>query len=134
MYKCKTLQDYIKGFGMEVSKDGNDIQSMISFIGVFGNQTTFAPMLYQFYENEAIALDDDDLTFIEEVNNYYKEMYGLPYDVLIVPEGESDKFDKNIMRDLNKPNEPFMRFSEVYTPAIMRDQRNVEKRMIVKGE
>ena len=91
-------------------------------------------MLYQFYENEAIALDDDDLTFIEEVNNYYKEMYGLPYDVLIVPEGESDKFDKNIMRDLNKPNEPFMRFSEVYTPAIMRDQRNVEKRMIVKGE
>ena len=134
MYKCESLQEYVKAFGMDVNKKGNDMQSVVSFVSLFGNQTTFAPLLYQFYENNGKVLDDDDYAFIDEVNCYYKKTYGFEYDILVLPENSSGRFDKEFMKDKENPNSPFMRYSEVYTPAVMRDQKNVEKRMVVKGE
>jgi len=134
MYKCKTLSEYIRIIGMDKTKEGNDFQSVVSFISLFGNETTFADLLYRLYEQAATALDADDYEFIKAINIYYRKRYNITFDALVIPEGENGKYDKEMMKDREKPNDVFSRFSEVYAPAVMRNEKAVEKRMIVKGE
>ena len=50
MYKCKNLNGHVKYFGMDATKEGNDYQSVVSFINLFGSEITFASLLYRFYE------------------------------------------------------------------------------------
>lgn len=135
MYKCKNLNTYVKTFGMDANKEGKDYQSVVSFINLLGSGTTFAPLLYNFYENVLKVLDKYDYEFIKAINSYYREYFGVPFDILIIPENE--KFDKEIMKDKDKPGNVFSRFSEVYAPAVMRDGTKgtgVFMKMIVKGE
>ena len=134
MYKCKSLSRYVKGFGMDETKEGNDFQSVVSFISLFGNQMTFAGLLYSFYEEQETKLDADDCEFIKAINLYYRKRYGITYDVLVIPEGGNERFEKEMMKDKGKPNDVFSKISEVYAPAVMRKETAVEKRMIVKGE
>ena len=135
MYKCKNLNAYVQTFGMDATKEGNDYQSVVSFINLFGNETSFATLLYQFYEEASKVLEVYDYEFIKAINSYYREYFGLPFDILVIPESKNGKFDKEIMKDKDKPNDVFSRFSEVYAPAVMRKSGNgIETKMLVKGE
>ena len=135
MYKCKNLNAYVQTFGMDATKEGNDYQSVVSFINLFGNETSFATLLYQFYEEASKVLEVYDYEFIKAINSYYREYFGFPFDILVIPESKNGKFDKEIMKDKDKPNDVFSRFSEVYAPAVMRKSGNgIETKMLVKGE
>ena len=135
MYKCKNLNGHVKYFGMDATKEGNDYQSVVSFINLFGSEITFASLLYRFYEEVSKVLDEDDYEFIKAINRFYRECCGSPFDVLVIPESGNEKFDKEIMKDKDKPNDVFSRFSEVYAPAVMRGGGNgIARKMLVKGE
>ena len=140
MYQCDSLKPLIEGFGMDVSKNATDYKSVLSFVGMLGNELTFAAYLYNFWDGlkstngNRKALDRNDYKFIDALNQYYEEIYGLGYDIIYYPQGSDNRFNKELMKDIESSNRVFQRYSDVYVPAVMRDGSHVEKMMKVKGE
>lgn len=132
MYRCQNLAEMVEDFGMDISKGAEDFQSVIGFVGMLGNEYTFPPLVYRYWGD--FVLDENDIAFIDVVNQYYKEYLQLDYDILWYPTDEEKKFDKEKMKDKESPTSPFRHYSEVYAPAVMRDADKILFPATVKGE
>lgn len=136
LYQCESLSEMIDTYGMEKELQGEDVSSVIKFVGLLGNQTTFLPILYNFLEEEKQShpafLSEEEITFIKALNNYYRAIFRIDFDFLQFPENNS-RFDKNCMSDMFNRGKPFRTVEGVYVPAIMRDANTYLKMALVKG-
>lgn len=135
MINSEVFDDLMKGFGVKGSSGKSKIESMICFVRMIGNGVTFADILYVYLEQKRVCLGESERNIIDAVNFYYKKTYALSYEVLLFPnQGIDSKFDKSIMKDINVRNGVFKEYTDVYTPAVMRDSKKIEKRALVKGK
>ena len=135
MSTSELLRKLMQGFGICFGTNRKDyIFDMISFIRMIGNGVTFADILYSYLEENCVELGENEQLFITELNQFYRKVYGLHYDVVLLPNPKLDnKFDKNTMKDNINRNGVFKYYSAVYVPAVFRNQNNIEKRAIVSA-
>lgn len=135
LYPCTSLDRMIQIYGMNKELQGKDVDSVIKFVGLLGNQTTFLPIFYEFLEKSKQQsrkfLTEEEMAFIKALNEYYYT-FGLNFDFLQIPEKNS-RFDKNCMSDMFNRGKPFRTVEGVYVPAIMRDATTYLKMALVKG-
>lgn len=136
MYKCESLSKMIEIYGMEKKLNGEDVYSVIKFVGLLGNQTTFLPIFYDFLEKykqlNKRFLSEEEIEFINALNQYYRLSFNVDFDFLWFPENNS-RFDKNSMSDMFNRGKIFRTVEGVYVPAIMRDGATYLKMALVQG-
>ena len=136
MYRCESLSKMIELYGMEKNLNGEDVYSVIKFVGLLGNQTTFLPILYDSLEKykqvHKSFLSEEEIEFINALNQYYRSSFRVNYDFLQFPENNA-RFDKNSMSDMFNRGKIYRTVEGVYVPAIMRDATTYLKMALVRG-
>jgi len=135
MSDSELLRKLMTGFGISFGDSRKVfISDMINFVRMIGNGVSFTDILYSYLEEKNSELGENERIFITELNLFYRKVYGLNYDVVLMPDSKLDnRFDKLTMKDNVKRNDVFKYYSAVYVPAILRKQNNIEKRAIVKA-
>lgn len=113
-------------------------KNVVLFVGLVGNERTFAQVIYnamkKYKSTEKTAITPSEKALFVAVNDFYKKRDDIEFDVLVLPE-ESGKFNKLQLQDLEKPgNTAFRQYTEVYVPIVMKDEKSVGFRGVVKGK
>ena len=119
-----SLPGLMEKFGITSERTKNDYLNLASL--VISNM--IAQKIFDYYsvDKKGEGLDEAAKALIAEVNKYYDK------EILYVPTvGES--FERENMRDIEKPRDPFKTFEEVYCPGIRQDGKTIQK-AIVKGK
>lgn len=112
-------------------------KTIIKFIGFFGSDLSFANKIYNAMKSYKTTnknpIENCEITLFDSLNEFYKDNNNVEFDVMSIPL-ENEKFNKLTLQDLEKPsNTSFRKYTEVYVPMIMKDEKNVTFRGVVKG-
>lgn len=129
---CVSVKD-IMGDYIPLDKTGNKIK----FIGFMGADKSFANEVYnamkKYKASEKTVITPEERDLFAALNAFYQERDGIEFNVLVEPE-PTGKYNKLELQDLEKPgNTSFRQYAEVYVPMIMKDEKLVGFRGIVKG-
>ncbi len=116
----------------------NDAKNIIKFISFVGSERNFAIELYncmrKYQAVQKEGLTRADKAMIQAVNLFYQVRDGIEFEVMVLPE-ENQKFNAGKVQDLEKPgNTRYREYTEVYVPAIMKDESTVAFQAVVKGK
>ena len=133
VFECDELEGLLKGFGIDRNKSIYDISNLIGFVGLVGNGTTFANLLYAYLESNKVPLQKNIIGVAEKINEFYIDRYGLDYNVVDIPNMDTRTYNKKTMKDYDRRTSIFMYYDEIYTPIIMRNKNDVERLALVHG-
>lgn len=130
---CASTKDIMSSY-LPLDKTGNKIK----FIGLMGAEKSFAQEIYnamkKYKATEKSTITPEEQDLFSTLNAFYQERDGIEFDILVVPE-DSGKFNKIQHQDMDKPGTTaFRQYTEVYVPIIMKDEKNVGFRGVVKAK
>lgn len=113
-------------------------KNVVLFVGLVGSERSFAQLIYnamkKYKSTEKTAITPSEKALFVAVNDFYKKRDDIEFDVLVLPE-ETGKFNKLQFQDSEKPgNTAFRQYTEVYVPIVMKDEKSVGFRGVVKGK
>lgn len=125
IYNCViSLDGFAEKLGITSERTKKDYLQLASFVLT----NTLPQKIFDYYsvDRKGEGLDENAKALIAAVNKCY------PEDILYIPE-VGGTFERDIMRDIEKPRDPFKTFEEVYCPGIRQDGKTIQK-AIVKGK
>lgn len=140
MFRCDSLSDMLQWYEIKKENGVEDVSNILKFIGMFcgAEPTAFLKNLYNFLEDDREEnkkyLSPEEIHLFDCLNHYYRqqEKLEIEYDLIRYPEA-GDKFDKNMMADMEYRTKIYRTVEGVYVPTIMRDERNPLLRALIKG-
>lgn len=133
VFDCDELEGLLRTFSIDRSKDIYNISNLIGFVGLIGNGTTFADVLYRYLENNKMPLQKSIVMVAKTLNEFYIDKYDLDYNVVDIPDMDKRNYNKAIMKDFDRRTSIFKYYDEIYTPIIMRNREDVERLALVHG-
>lgn len=115
-----------------------EVDNQILFIRHVGRGEGLAQEIYNTMRRYK-AINKEPLNSAEEkmiraLNKFYQENDHLEFDILHIPKSDQN-FEKKFVQDLEKPaNVSFLKYTDVYVPAVMKDEKNVTFKAYVKGK
>ena len=125
IYNCViSLDGFAEKLGITSERTKKDYLQLASFVLT----NTLPQKIFDYYsvDRKGEGLDENAKALIAAVNKCY------PEEILYIPE-VGGTFERDIMRDIEKPRDPFKTFEEVYCPGIRQDGKTIQK-AIVKGK
>ncbi|MFI3254184.1 MAG: hypothetical protein R3Y63_07565 [Eubacteriales bacterium] len=114
------------------------VDNQILFIRHMGKGDVLAQEIYNTMRrhkgNSKEPMNKAEVEMIKTLNHFYQTNDHIEFDVLSIPESDQN-FDKKLVQDLEKPsNSTFLKYSDVYVPAVMKDEKSVSFKAFVKGK
>ncbi|MGN1137345.1 MAG: hypothetical protein ACI4SF_14140 [Oscillospiraceae bacterium] len=135
MQSCPSLKELVEDEFVLPAEGDLNIQQQIQFVNCFSDKTYFAECIYKALEKNqrgnGVPLTDSERELIKAVNEYYKAVFDMDWDILdclCIEKGT--KFNKELMKNAKDPMNTFL--SEVdylCVPSL----RNLESRIVEKA-